>query len=279
MVNKFVFKKIFGVNKPIIGMLHLDYLLGTDEYKGVDFIVSKALKDIKALEEGGINGILIENWMEDSIGPFVTSETATSFAVITRELSKYIHVPFGINVLNNDYKTALSIAALTGASFVQLDVFVDHVKSNFVHSPVASKHPFEIKVDTKDVLNYAENVGLRDIPIFVFIQPKHYVLIDKDKPIERSATEAIEAGASGLIITKATGEAPTIDLIKRAKMVSGDIPVGIGSGFDFENARTFLEVADFAIVGTSIKVGGNTDNPVDPKKVEELMTQVKILQI
>lgn len=268
-------KKIFPQKKPVIGMLHLDYLLGAREYKGLDFVITKALKDIKTLEEGGIDGILMENWKEDSIGAFVSPETAASFAVVALELSKKIHVPFGINVLNNDYKTALSIAALTKANFIQLDVFTDHVKSNFVYSPIASKNPFEIKVNTNDIHKHAKKIGLEKLPILAFIQPKHYLLLEKGKTIEESARQAITAGASGLIITKATGEAPTIDLLKRVKSVSKNIPVGIGSGFDIENAERFLKEADFAIVGTSIKIDGKTDNSVDGKKVKLLMKTAK----
>ena len=63
--------KIFSSIKPVIGMLHLDYLEG-EKFKGVKFVVKKALKDIKALQEGGIDGILVENWKEDTIGAFVS---------------------------------------------------------------------------------------------------------------------------------------------------------------------------------------------------------------
>lgn len=278
MKNYFDLRKIFAKKKPVIGMLHLDYLLGSAGFRGLDFVISQALKDIKALEGGGIDGILIENGKEDSIGAFVSPETATSLAVVAHVLAKKIHVPFGINVLNNDYKTALSIAALTKTDFIQLDVFTDFVKSNFVHSPMASKNPFEIKVDTNKIHQYAKKEGLENLPIFVFIQPKHYLLLEKGKTIEESAIQAIEAGASGLIITKATGEAPTTDLIKRAKRVSKDVPVGIGSGFSVENAEIFLSAADFAIVGTSIKIYSITDNPVDRERVENLMKVVNGLR-
>lgn len=271
-------QQIFKVKKPVIGMLHLDYLAGAKEFKGNKFVVMKALNDLEALEGGGVDGILVENWKEDSIGEFVSPETATSFSEIAGQISKYLHLPFGINVLNNDYKVAFSVAKQTGASFVQLDVFVDKVRSNYVHSPLASKTPFDIDIDPKEIMNYAKSIRAETIPLFVFVQPKHYVMLEKNKTIETSVRQAIKAGASALLVTKATGLAPTLDLVNRAKNAAGDTPVGIGSGFSVENAEVFLKIADFAVVGTSIKVDRITDNPVDLKKVKELMGQVKRLR-
>lgn len=272
---KLSISKIFKKPTPIIGMLHLDYLLGAKEFKGLDFVINKAKKDIDALQDGGIDGILIENWKEDSIGEFVSSETAVTFAIVTYELSKHIKVPFGINVLNNDYKVALSVAKLTGAAFVELDVFVDHVKSDFKYSPLASKNPFEIKLNPQDIHNYAKEIGAQNNPLFVFIQPKHYKLIDPSKPIEKSAKEAAQAGAAALLITKATGEAPTLDLIKRAKKTIPSLPVGIGSGFSAQNASEYFPIVDFAVVGSALKVDGIADNPVDKKRVMQLMNTIK----
>ncbi|RLI44309.1 hypothetical protein DRO64_04220 [Candidatus Bathyarchaeota archaeon] len=55
-------QEIFQVSKPIIGMLHLPPLLGSPNYdysKTLDDLVEIALKDVKALINGGVDGILI----------------------------------------------------------------------------------------------------------------------------------------------------------------------------------------------------------------------------
>ena len=265
---------IFQIKKPVIGMLHLDYLEGK-RFKGIDYVVQKALKDIKALQDGGIDGILIENWKEFSVGEFVSTETAKNFTVVVEKLAKHINIPFGTNVLNNDYKLAFSVAKTVAASFVELDVFVDKVESAFVNNTNAMEKPFVIDPKPKEIWDYAKSIGAETIPLFVFIQPKHYIMLDKDKTIEESTKQAITNGASAVLVTKATGFAPTIDLIERVKKVAGEIPVGIGSGFSAENANDFLKVVDFAVVGTSIKVDGVTDYPVDVNKVKSLMNEVR----
>lgn len=255
-------------------MLHLDYLEG-EKFKGVDYVVNKALKDIKSLQDGGINGILVENWKEFSVGEFVSSETAKNFKDVVQKISKYIKIPFSINVLNNDYKLAFSVAKSAGASFVELDVFVDRVRSDFQNNTDAIKKPFVIEPKPREIWDYAKSISAETIPLFVFVQPKHYIMLDKDKTIEESTKQAITNGASAVLVTKATGFAPTIDLIERVKKVAGNTPVGIGSGFNAENAKDFLEIVDFAVVGTSIKVDGVTDYPVDGNKVKSLMNEAR----
>lgn len=269
-------EKIFKVKKPIVGMLHLDYLEGK-HFKGTSYVIKNALADIDALQKGGVDGILIENWKEESLGEFVSQKTAKNFTKVVKELAKHIHIPFGLNVLNNDYKVAFSVAKSTGASFIELDVFVDKVKSNFVNNAGAIANPFVIDPKPKEMWKFAKSIGAENIPLFVFVQPKHYTMLEKGKSIEESTKQAIKNGASAVLVTKATGFAPTIELIKRTKRAAGGTPVGIGSGFSADNAKDILPFVDFAVVGTSIKVDNVTDNPVDIEKVGNLMKKAKNL--
>jgi len=271
-------KKIFVSKKPIIGMLHLSYLEGRN-FINVGGVVKKAIKDIEILQTGGIDGILIENWKEESVGEFVSEETANNFTKVMAIISKEIKVPFGINVLNNDYKLGFKLAKDFGAAFVELDVFVDKVKSAFVNNQNAMKTPFIINPDPNIIWNYARSICAENIPLFCFVQPKHYEMLEKNKTHKKSISQAIKNGASAVLITKATGFAPTFNLIKKAKTAAGDFPVGIGSGFSSENTKEILPYVDFAVVGTSIKKNNKTDNPIDINKVRELMKVVKYSRI
>ena len=56
--------KLFGVKKPIIAMLHLDPLPGDPRWRygdTMESVVQHALADLKALQDGGVDGILISN--------------------------------------------------------------------------------------------------------------------------------------------------------------------------------------------------------------------------
>jgi membrane complex biogenesis BtpA family protein len=253
-------------------MLHLDYLAGQKEYRGFEYTLSRALVDLYNLQDGGIDGILIENWKEYTTTPEADPKNVECMLEISRELAKKSKVPLGISVLNNDYKAAFGISKEIGARFVQLDVYVDKVRSEFEFNPYTKEHPFDIIVNLKDVLKYKpENVAL-----FVSIQPKHYILLEKNKPIELSAKQAIENKADAIIVTgEKTGIAPSLEKIRKVKQAVGNYPVGIGSGFSRRNAMDYLPEIDFVIVGTDLKYESRTDNPVDIERVRELMDIVR----
>ena len=61
-------KKIFEVQKPIIGMIHLKPLPGSPNYDKNKFdmnaIVKYAVEEAKILEQAGVNGLQIENYWD-----------------------------------------------------------------------------------------------------------------------------------------------------------------------------------------------------------------------
>ncbi len=84
-------ENIFKVSKPIIGMVHLLPLPGSPKYggKGIKPILDRAIKDAKALEKGGINGLLAENFGDAPYKPtFVNRETLTSMTLAVKEVSE-----------------------------------------------------------------------------------------------------------------------------------------------------------------------------------------------
>ena len=266
--------RIFKVNKPVVGMLHLDYLEGQPEYRGWNYLMSKAVVDFHNLQAGGINGILVENWKEDTIGEKANPKNAECMRRVCQDLPP-AEVPLGVNVLNNDYQTSFDIAKEIGAKFVQLDVFVDHVQTKYDFSPSAKKHSFDVKPNPKEIIDYRRKIGAEDVALFTSVQPKHYKMLER-KTMETSAEQAIENGTDAIVVTGAkTGFAPTLDKILEVKKVSGDVPVCIGSGLSRRYARQYIPEVDFAIVGTDLKYETKTDNPVDVEKVKELMRIVK----
>ena len=56
-----------------------------------------------------------------------------------------------------------------------------------------------------------------------------------------------------------------------------EVPVLVGSGLDEGNAAEFMSIADGAIVGTSLKVGGLVQNRVDQTRVERLARLIQEL--
>ena len=63
---------LFGTQKPIISMLHLDPLPGSPRYSSdssVSQVVEHAKRDLAALQEGGVDGIIVSNEFDLPYGP------------------------------------------------------------------------------------------------------------------------------------------------------------------------------------------------------------------
>ena len=57
-------EELFGVKKPIIAMCHLQPLPGDPHYdqeRGMEHVVECARKDLHALQDGGVDGVMFSN--------------------------------------------------------------------------------------------------------------------------------------------------------------------------------------------------------------------------
>ena len=262
------FNSLFKTEKPIIGVIHLPPLPGAprNEEK-IEKNLERALEDAKTLEEGGINGIIVENYGDVPYYPeSVPPETITSMTVICHEISKKISVPLGINVLRNDTKTALAIALVTKASFIRVNV---HISALLTDQGI-------IQGKAHETLRYRSTLKI-DTKIFADIKVKHAKSLAPSTLIEEEAKEAINRGqADAIIITgERTGIPPNPENILKVKQALPETPCLVGSGITPKNAKEMLKIADGCIVGTSIKINKKTGNPVDPTLLKKLLYTIR----
>src|SRR5947209_3563578 len=109
---------------PVFGMVHLRALPGAPLFDGsMDRLIDAALADARAICDGGAAGLVFENFGDR---PFVrgrvNAETVAAMTRVIAEVARAVHLPFGVNVLRNDARSALAIAAATGAAFIRVNV-------------------------------------------------------------------------------------------------------------------------------------------------------------
>jgi membrane complex biogenesis BtpA family protein len=114
--------------KVVIGMLHLPPLPGSPRHApsalGADRITKSVLADADVLADGGVQGLMLENFGDVPFYPgrvpahVVAHMTAIALAVRQR----LPDLPLGINVLRNDGQSALAIASAVGAAFIRVNV-------------------------------------------------------------------------------------------------------------------------------------------------------------
>ena len=116
----------------VIGMVHLRALPGSPRWDGdMAALVRAAVDDARALAEGGADALLVENHGDV---PFtarrVDAATVAGMAVAVAEIRRAVPLPVGVNVLKNDVRSALAVAAATGARSVRVNVHVGAVAAD-----------------------------------------------------------------------------------------------------------------------------------------------------
>ena len=169
--------ELFGVKKPIIAMCHLQPLPGDpyyDEEGGLEKVVNAARKDVIALQNGGVDGIMFSN--EYSL-PYLTKiepiTVGTMAYVIGRLKDEIIKIPYGVNCLW-DPIASLDLAKAVDGKFIR-EIISGVYASDF---GTWGKDPFDA-VHNSVVLDTLANMALKTIDINKGVTSMQKELLDK----------------------------------------------------------------------------------------------------
>jgi len=257
----------------LVGVVHLGPLPGSPGFRGGD-VIAPAVRDARRYADAGFDALVVENFGD---APFwkdaVPPETIAALAVAARAIREAVPaLPLGVNVLRNDARAALGIAAAVGAAFIRVNV----------HIGAAVTDQGLVEGRAAETLRARSLLG-PGIAILADVLVKHAAPL-APAPIEIALEETLLRGmADGAIVTGATtGRAPDISRLTEARAVVDRIAshaaqgapgplLLLGSGLSAENAATLAPLVDAAIVGTSVKKDGVTTNEVDPARARALV--------
>lgn len=252
--------------KVLIGMVHALPLPGSLGFRNnMEEIIAQAVEDAKTLERAGFTAVMVENMGDSPFSEKLNKAQVAALAVVAAHVKANVNIPVGIDAAFNDYEAALGIAKSVGAEFIRVPVFVDTVVfDGGILYPQA-----------RACLIYRKEIQADDVLIFADIQVKHTHPLIPTITMEESARNAQAAGADAVIVTgSAIGKEAPIDIIKRVKGVVR-IPILAGSGVKPENIKSQMEIADGAIIGSSLKKSGVISNPIDYELAKELLDTYK----
>lgn len=250
----------------VIGMVHCLPLPGTAGFDG-DYskIIEHAVADAITLEKAGVNAVIVENMGDTPFTALLSTAQIAALSAAAYAVRQNVDIPVGIDAAFNDCKASVSIAGIADADFVRIPVFVDTVVfTDGIINPVA-----------RECIDYRKQLGLNHVKILADVQVKHAHMLLPYITVEQSAKEAADNGADGIIVTGSViGEETPLDMITRVKKAV-NIPVLAGSGVNASNIKAQMEIADGAIIGSSLKVGGVLTNPISYDLVKEVMDGLK----
>ena len=255
--------------KPVIGMVHLLPLPGSPLWQGsLQQVLERALADAGTYASVGFHALLLENYGDipftaGSVAPHTVAAMAWIMAHLTREVA----LPIGVNVLRNDWRSALALASACSGKFIRVNV----------HTGAMLTDQGIIAGNAHDCLRYRQALGAQAVGILADVWVKHAVALGHTGDLVACATDAARRGlADGLIVTgKRTGEAPAVEDLVKIKEALPDVPLLVGSGVRADNVQWFAPWIDGLIVGTSVKQEQITHYPVSPARAEQLMAALQ----
>ena len=249
---------------PVIGMLHSPSLPGSPLAKlNVNEIIQRVVADAEALKQGGVAGLMLENFGDTPFFPDrVPTEVATIMTRLAGDVRSRVDLPLGINVLRNDGETALAVAVAAGAEYIRVNVLCGaRVTDQGVINGVAAR-----------LLRLRKQLDAEHIAIWADVDVKHSQPLG-NYSLEDDVRDTAKRGHADAIIVsgKATGSAVENGELQHVKSIATPCPILVGSGVDESNVKELARFADGLIVGSSIKTSDDIFSPVDPTKVERLL--------
>lgn len=240
----------------LIGVIHLPPLPGSPRAGSLEQALARTADDAKALESSGFDGLVIENFNDVPFFaervPAVTIAAMTACALEARRAAPELRL--GINVLRNDAEAALSIAHVTGAKFVRVNV---HGHARLTDQGVVQGRAAE-------TLRLRASLAAK-VEIWADVAVKHSAPL-APLPVEEEARDLeARALADALIVTgTGTGVSVDLDLLRRVRQ-SSKLPLYVGSGASEATLKSLRAHATGVIVGTALRQGNRPGGPIDEK--------------
>lgn len=269
-------KELFGTEKAIIAMLHLDALPGDPRFRygaSMERVVEHARADLKALQEGGVDGILISNEFSLPYERHMSFVTPAAMAYVIGVLKSEIRVPFGVDCISDGLAT-IELAAAVNANFVRGTFSGVYVGDGGLYNN-----------DFSQLLRRKAALHLDDLKMLYFINPESDRNLDTRPLADIAKSTIFKAHPDGLCISaNAAGQDVDEGLIAAVKEAAPDVAVLCNTGCRPDTIARKLAYADAAVVGTYFKENGKLENAnlenvrVDAARVKEFMAVVKALR-
>jgi len=260
-------QKLFGTDKPIVALLHLGALPGDPAYAPgctMTQVVEAARRDLLALQAGGVDAVLFSNEFSLPYQTKVDPVIVAAMARVIAELKGDIEVPVGVHVISDPLAT-IELAAAVDASFVRSVFTGVYAGEAGLRSP-----------DIAGIIRRKAALGLRELKLFYMINAESDGDVSgRDLSVIARAV-IFKCAPDGLCVSGIhAGHGVASSLIADIKAAAAGTAVFCNTGCTASNIAEKLAYSDGAFVGTTFKVDGKFNNPVDAVRAGEFMAAVR----
>lgn len=254
------FKRVFGKTKPVIGMVHLGALPGTPLFDPALDLFEAARADLLALQDAGFDAVMFGNENDRPYEFNVDTASTATMAAIIGQLKSDITVPFGVNVLW-DPMSSVALGAATGADFVR-EIFTGTYASD-----MGAWTP-----DAGQAMRYRDRLGRSDMAMLFNVSAEFAHSLDARSLPDRARSAVFSSIPDAVLVSgQITGEAAALSDLEAVKAVLANTAVMANTGVKHDTVADVLAIADGCIVGSSLKVDGDTWNAIDPERAKDFM--------
>jgi hypothetical protein len=260
------FRRIFGETKPVIAMVHLPALPGAplhDAAAGMEGVLASARADLAALQAAGVDAVMFGNENDRPYELEVDTASTAAMAWVIGRLRDAITVPFGVNVLWDSMAT-VALAAVTGAAFCR-EIFTGAYASDMgLWTP-----------DAGAAMRYRNRLGC-DCAMLYNVSAEFADSLDRRPLADRARSAVFSAIPDAVLVSgQITGEAAALSDLEAVKRALPETPVLANTGVRHATVADVLRVADGCVVGSALKVGGDTWAAVDPDRARDFMDRAR----
>lgn len=259
---------VIGTEKAAVGVVHFLALPSDplyDEEGGMEKVYQAALKDVRALQNGGIDALLFSNEFSFPYEKKVSKEVLASMATLIGRLKSEITVPFGANVIS-DTEASIALNAAIGGVIMR-GTFAGCFSGNMglvnIEPGQHLRHRHQLRLDNQ-------------------LKMIHYILPESSyevsgRPamsIARSSKFANLPDGFGIVGEQA-GKKIDMALMKQCREEMPDMVLFATTGVNVDTIEEIYSLADAAFIATHFKVDGVFENAVDENRVRRFMDKLK----
>jgi membrane complex biogenesis BtpA family protein len=223
-------------------------------------VVDAVARDVEILLDEGVDAVMFCNENDRPYRLDASLADAAAMARVVTELAPRDR-PFGVDYLW-DARCALAVAATTGASFIR------EVMPGVFESDMGLWRP-----DPASLLRERRTLGADDVAVLMNVTPEFASPLGTRPAGVRARSAVVSTLADAILVSgPMAGSEPDLEAVREVvDAVAGSAPVLLNTGAKAGNIGAFLPLVDGVIVGSDLKAGGGTWNPVDRDRVRRFL--------